>query len=198
MEQLAGRVRAAARVRGPVPPGSVRDDALRLAADLLEDGVGGAASRPTGPTWSGPRSAGMVEAAQDRLRLTEAAGAGHGRRAAQGGRAARPGRRGRRGLGAPQRAAGDAGAGPARGGRRHLREPAQRHERRRRAVPQGGQRRLPARLVLGHRLQPGRRRAAAAGGRQGRPARGRRGPGRGHRRTRRPSPSCGCAGTSTA
>ena len=69
---------------------------------------------------------------------------------------------------------------PARRGRRDLREPAQRDERRRRAVPQGGQRRLPARLVVRPRVQPGRRRAAAPGRRQGRPARGRRGPGGGH------------------
>ncbi len=38
---------------------------------------------------------------------------------------------------------------------RHLREPAQRDQRRRRPVPQGGQRRLPAGLVVGRRLQPG-------------------------------------------
>ena len=121
-------------------------------------------------------------------------GRGHGGRPAQGGRPARPGRRGRRGLGAAQRPAGDAGPGPARRRRRDLREPTERDERRRRAVPQGGQRRLPARLVLGHRLQPGRGRAAAAGRGEGGAARGRRGARRGHRRTRRRSTSCGCAG----
>ena len=74
--------------------------------------------------------------------------AGHGRGPAQGGGPARPGGRGRRGLGPAQRPAGDPGAGAARRGRRHLREPPQRDQRRRRAVPQGGQRRLPAWLVV--------------------------------------------------
>jgi len=36
LEQLAGRVRSAARVVAKAPS-SVRDDALRLAADLLEE-----------------------------------------------------------------------------------------------------------------------------------------------------------------
>ena len=39
-------------------------------------------------------------------------------------------------------------------GGHHLREPPQRHQRCRRAVPQVGQRRLPAGLVGGHRLEP--------------------------------------------
>src|SRR6202012_5737811 len=69
LEQLAGRVRSAARSVARAPS-SVRDDALRLAADLLED------------DWSSlveanpvdlerAEAAGMVEAARDRLRLTE-------------------------------------------------------------------------------------------------------------------------------
>ena len=54
-----------------------------------------------------------------------------------------------------------AGAGAARRGRDHLREPAQRDQRRRRAVPQVGQRRAAAGLVVGHRLQRGHRRRPA-------------------------------------
>ena len=64
-----------------------------------------------------------------------------------------------------------AGAGAARRGGDHLREPAQRDERRRRAVPQGGQRRLPA--GLGRRPSRSNIAIAAAlrdGLRQGRPA----------------------------
>ena len=86
---------------------------------------------------------------------------GHGRRPARRRRAARPGRRGARRLAAPQRAAIERRPGAARRGRDHLREPAQRHQRRRRHLPEVGQRRAPARL--GHRaaVEPGDRRGAA-------------------------------------
>jgi glutamate-5-semialdehyde dehydrogenase len=69
LEQLAGRVRAAAREVARAP-GSVRDDALRLAADLLED------QWPTlveanRSDLERAEAAGMVDAARDRLRLSE-------------------------------------------------------------------------------------------------------------------------------
>ena len=69
LEQLAGRVRSAARVVAKAPS-LVRDDALRLAADLLE--------QEWAPLVEANRAdldraeaAGMVEAARDRLRLTQ-------------------------------------------------------------------------------------------------------------------------------
>ena len=69
LEQLAGHVRSAARVVAKAPS-SVRDDTLRLAADLLE--------QEWAPLVEANRAdldraeaAGMVEAARDRLRLTE-------------------------------------------------------------------------------------------------------------------------------
>ena len=73
----------------------------------------------------------------------------------------------------------------------HLREPAQRHQRRRRALPEVGQRRAPARLV-------GARCARTSpiadvlrdGARQGRAARRRGAARRGHRATRPRSSSC--------
>ena len=69
LDQLAGRVRAAARLVARAP-GTVRDDALRLAADLLDQ------EWPTlveanGADLARAEAAGMVEAARDRLRLTE-------------------------------------------------------------------------------------------------------------------------------
>ena len=69
LEQLAGRVRSAARVVARAPS-AVRDDALRLAADLLE-----AESEwlveANRADLERAEAAGMVEAARDRLRLTE-------------------------------------------------------------------------------------------------------------------------------
>jgi glutamate-5-semialdehyde dehydrogenase len=69
LEQLAGRVHAAARVVAR-SPGSVRDDALRLAADLLEDERSSlvAANRAD---LERAETAGLPEAARDRLRLTK-------------------------------------------------------------------------------------------------------------------------------
>ena len=69
LEQLAGRVQAAARLVARAPS-SVRDDALRLAADLLEEAWTSvvAANRVD---LERAEAAGMVEAARDRLRLTE-------------------------------------------------------------------------------------------------------------------------------
>ncbi len=69
LEQLAGRVRAAARVVAQAP-GSVRDDALRLAADLLEE-EWPALVEANRADLERAEAAGMVEAARDRLRLTE-------------------------------------------------------------------------------------------------------------------------------
>ena len=122
LEQLAGRVQAAARVVAR-SPSSMRDDALRLAADLLDE-EWAALVEANRADLERAEAAGMVEAARDRLRLTEErvrAMAGGLRKVAA---PARPGGRGDRGLGAAQRPAGDPGAGPARRGRRDLREPA--------------------------------------------------------------------------
>ncbi len=69
LEQLAGRVRAAAREVARAP-GSARDDALHLAADLLEDGWP-ALVEANRSDLERAESAGMVDAARDRLRLTE-------------------------------------------------------------------------------------------------------------------------------
>src|SRR3984957_1909886 len=69
LEQLADRVRSAARVVARAPS-SVRDDALRLAADLfLEDWA--ALVEANRSDLERAEAAGMVEAARDRLRLTE-------------------------------------------------------------------------------------------------------------------------------
>ncbi|HXB36177.1 MAG TPA: glutamate-5-semialdehyde dehydrogenase [Acidimicrobiales bacterium] len=70
LEQLAGRVQAASRVVAR-STSSTRDDALRLAADLLEE------EWPTlveanAADLERAEAAGMVEAARDRLRLNEA------------------------------------------------------------------------------------------------------------------------------
>jgi glutamate-5-semialdehyde dehydrogenase len=69
LEQLAGRVRAASRVLARAP-GSVRDDALRLAADLLEDEQT-ALLAANEADLEGAEEAGLTDAARDRLRLTE-------------------------------------------------------------------------------------------------------------------------------
>ncbi len=69
LEQLAGRVRAAAREVARAP-GSARDDALHLAADLLDDGWP-ALVEANRSDLERAESAGMVDAARDRLRLTE-------------------------------------------------------------------------------------------------------------------------------
>ena len=114
-----------------------------------------------------------------------------GRRPPHGGRAARPGRRDPRRVAPPQRAADRAHARPARRGRDHLREPPERHERRGRALPEGGERRAPARLGLGPALEPRRRDGAARRHREGGAAGGRRA-GRRRRLTR------GCRGRDAA
>jgi glutamate-5-semialdehyde dehydrogenase len=69
LEQLAGRVHAAARVVAR-SPSSVRDDALRLAAELLEDERSSlvAANRVD---LERAEAAGMTEVARDRLRLSK-------------------------------------------------------------------------------------------------------------------------------
>ena len=69
LDQLAGRVQAAARLVARAPS-SVRDDALRLAADLLEEETPAllAANRDD---LADAEAAGMPEAARDRLRLSE-------------------------------------------------------------------------------------------------------------------------------
>ena len=70
LDQLAGRVRASARVVARAR-GTVRDDALLLAADLLE-AEWPALVEANGADLDRAEGAGMVEAARDRLRLTEA------------------------------------------------------------------------------------------------------------------------------
>ncbi len=69
LEQLAGRVRAAAREMARAP-GSARDDALALAADLLED-EWPALVEANRADLERAEAAGMVDAARDRLRLSE-------------------------------------------------------------------------------------------------------------------------------
>ena len=69
LEQLAGRVRSAARVVARAPS-SVRDDALRLAADLLEE-ESTSLVEANRADLERAEAAGIVEAARDRLRLTE-------------------------------------------------------------------------------------------------------------------------------
>ncbi len=68
LEQLAGRVRSAARVVARAPS-SVRDDALCLAADLLEQEAP-ALVEANRADLERAEAAGMAEAARDRLRLT--------------------------------------------------------------------------------------------------------------------------------
>jgi glutamate-5-semialdehyde dehydrogenase len=70
LEQLAGRVQAAARVVGR-SSSSVRDDALRVAADLLEQ-ESRSLVEANERDLERAEASGMVPAAQDRLRLTEA------------------------------------------------------------------------------------------------------------------------------
>jgi glutamate-5-semialdehyde dehydrogenase len=70
LEQLAGRVQAAARVVAR-STSSMRDDALRLAADLLDEEWPSLAEANAADLQRA-EAAGMVEAALDRLRLTEA------------------------------------------------------------------------------------------------------------------------------
>src|SRR5580700_1792999 len=70
LEQLAGRVQAAARVVAR-STSSTRDDALHLAADLLDEEWPALMAANQGDLERA-EAAGMVEAARDRLRLTEA------------------------------------------------------------------------------------------------------------------------------
>jgi glutamate-5-semialdehyde dehydrogenase len=67
--QLAGRVQAAAREVARAP-GSVRDDALGLAADLLDE-EWASLVEANRADLERAASAGLTEAAQDRLRLSE-------------------------------------------------------------------------------------------------------------------------------
>jgi glutamate-5-semialdehyde dehydrogenase len=69
LEQLAGRVRSAARAVSRAPS-LVRDDALRLAADLLEE-EWATLVEANRVDLERAEADGMVEAARDRLRLTE-------------------------------------------------------------------------------------------------------------------------------
>jgi glutamate-5-semialdehyde dehydrogenase len=69
LEQLAERVRAAARVVAQ-SSSTVRDDTLRLAADLLDD-EWAALVEANARDLERAQAAGMAEAAQDRLRLYE-------------------------------------------------------------------------------------------------------------------------------
>jgi glutamate-5-semialdehyde dehydrogenase len=69
LEQLAGRVQSAARVLAR-SSSSARDDALRLAADLLDEQWASLVEANRADLERAEAS-GMVEAARDRLRLTE-------------------------------------------------------------------------------------------------------------------------------
>jgi glutamate-5-semialdehyde dehydrogenase len=69
LDQLAGRVQAAARLVARAPS-SVRDDALRLAADLLDDEVAPLLEANRADLEQA-EAAGMPDAARDRLRLSE-------------------------------------------------------------------------------------------------------------------------------
>ena len=69
LEQLAGRVQVAARVVAQ-SSSSVRDDALRVAADLLDEEWASLVEANEGDL-ARAEAAGMVPAALDRLRLTE-------------------------------------------------------------------------------------------------------------------------------
>jgi glutamate-5-semialdehyde dehydrogenase len=70
LEELARRVQAASRVVARAS-GPVRDDALRMAADLLEEEWAALVDVNRGDL-ARAESAGMAASAQDRLRLTEA------------------------------------------------------------------------------------------------------------------------------
>jgi glutamate-5-semialdehyde dehydrogenase len=70
LEELARRVQAASRVVARAS-GPVRDDALRMAADLLEEEWSALVDVNRGDL-ARAESAGMAPSAQDRLRLTEA------------------------------------------------------------------------------------------------------------------------------
>ena len=70
LEHLARRVRAASRTVARAP-GPVRDDALRMAADLLDEEWATLLEANRGDL-ARAASAGMAASAQDRLRLTEA------------------------------------------------------------------------------------------------------------------------------
>ena len=70
LEELARRVQAASRVVARAS-GPVRDDALRMAADLLEEERAALVDVNRGDL-ARAESAGMAASAQDRLRLTEA------------------------------------------------------------------------------------------------------------------------------
>jgi glutamate-5-semialdehyde dehydrogenase len=72
LEDLARRVRAASRQVARAP-GPVRDDALRMAADLFEEEWKGLVDANQGDL-ARAESGGMAASAQDRLRLTEARG----------------------------------------------------------------------------------------------------------------------------
>jgi glutamate-5-semialdehyde dehydrogenase len=69
LEDLARRVRAASRAVSQ-SPSSVRNDALRLAADLLDEGFEGVLEANRADL-SAAAAAGLAPAAQDRLRLDE-------------------------------------------------------------------------------------------------------------------------------
>ena len=120
-------------------------------------------SPPTPPTWTGAAAKGLGGAMLDRLLLTEARVAGmvDGLRAI----AAQPDPVGQvhRRMGPALGPAHPPGPHADRGDRGDLREPAERHRRRRRALPQGRQRGDPARrlgepaLVAGDPRRPRRR-----------------------------------------
>ena len=165
-----GRAKAA---RGALASASTaeKNAALLAAADLLEERAGDLLAAN-----ARRRRGGRGRRAWRPVRSTACASPTPASRAwptaSRRRRAARPGRRGARRLAPAQRAEDRARPGAARRGRDHLREPAQRHQRRRRHLPEVGQRRPPARLGERAALQPRhrRRRCATGSPRPGLPA----------------------------
>ena len=145
MQDIGAKARAAAR---PLAIASAGQQARRAG----RHGRGDPARRGRNPRGQRERprngEEGKLGAAfMDRLKLTPSAHSRHGRRHRAHRRARRSGRRGDRRMGPAERPAYRARAHAARRHRRHLREPAQRHGRRRRALPQGRQSGDPARRL---------------------------------------------------
>ena len=134
----AARARSTRRDEGR---GAARD--RRRARGAHRRDPRGQRARPGG----GPRGRALGAALIDRLALDEGRVAAIARRRARDRRAARPGRRGARRLPAAQRARRAQGARAARRRRGRLRGAPERHDRRRRAVPEVRQRGRAARVL---------------------------------------------------
>ena len=122
-----------------------KNAALLAAADLLVASRAVTSSRPTPPTSTPPRPRGMEPARSTACASPKPGSPGMADGLRDVAALADPVGEVLDGWRAAQRPADRAGAGAARRGRDHLREPAQRHQRRRRHLPEVGQRRAPAR-----------------------------------------------------